>query len=916
MDQHTALSLALSPSGKIHFSNSSQEYLSLGAAKVLQQEFSKGYAYGVLYLGVVNFADSLPPSFAFWQRFSRLFITRICHLSRDNIPDFTNVPLPQTDELQAIIRGAPFMVGVEYLNLEVLGDLWQKLITTLASEIQNYDGNLQNYLSAHNSSFNLIGRVCFHLAENKSEANLPFAFLATYTDSLQQTSGVRHLPLGNALKEYAGAKKREALLTLLLPVQKAASQSKFISNLVETRDIFHPLAWSSQEAYQFLHAIPAIESSGVVVRVPNWWSANKPSRPKVSISIGQNKTKAVGMDALLDFSMTVALSNGERLTQAELEQLLNSQDNLVKIKGQWVEIDQQKLAEVLKHWQSVQKEVDQHGLTFAAGLRLLAGIPSGSSTSEEIIVDTAEWSTVTAGNWLLKTLKQLRNPGDAVEQHLEKILNKYLNAVLRPYQVAGVKWLWLLYNLKLGGCLADDMGLGKTIQVLTLLLLIKYCKASSFPHLLVVPASLLSNWQEEILRFTPSINFLVIHSSVTSTKDLDNSEIKKYDLIITTYGFAQRLAWLKTKRWDLVVLDEAQTIKNPQTKQTRAVKALKSNVRFILSGTPIENRLLDLWSLFDFTAPGLLGTGQAFLQYGKKLDEKISTFANRSKEVDFLAAIRSLVSPYILRRLKNDKSIIADLPDKTELKGYCSLTKHQVGLYQKAVEELAQNLRKGSEIDGIKRRGLILSYILRFKQICNHPSQLLGHGAYDYKESGKFLRLKELCEEIAAKQEKVLIFTQFREIIPSIADFLAIVFDSPGLIMHGATAVKKRAKFVEAFQQEEGPPFFVLSLKAGGTGLNLTRAAHVVHFDRWWNPAVENQATDRAYRIGQKKNVLVHKFICRGTIEEKIDNLIESKKDLSNEILSGGAETLLTEMSNEELMRVVSLDVNQALAGE
>ena len=914
MDQHITLSLALSPSGKIHLdSNNSQEFLALESAKVLQQEFSKGYAYGLLYLGVVNFVNALPPSFAFWQGFARLFIARVCHLSGANIRDFANISLPQTDELQTIIQRAPFMVGVEYLNVEVLGNLWQKLITALANEIQNYGGNLQNYLSAHNSSYNLIGRVCFHLAENKSDLNLPFAFLATYTDSLQQTAGVRHLPLGNALKEYAGEKKREALLALLLPVQKAASQSKFISNLVETRDVFHPLAWSPQEAYQFLHAIPVIESSGVVVRVPNWWNANKPSRPKVSISIGQNKTKAVGMDALLDFNMTVALSNGERLTQAELKQLLNSQENLVKIKGQWVEIDQQKLTEVLKHWQTVQKDVDQRGLTFAEGLRLLAGISQGSSTSEEMVVDTAEWSAVTAGDWLLETLKQLRSPDDADEQQLKKVLNKYLNAVLRPYQVAGVKWLWLLYNLQLGGCLADDMGLGKTIQILTLLLLIKYGKAKSRPHLLVVPASLLSNWQEEILRFTPSISFLVIHSSVTSTKDLHNSqsEIKKYDLIITTYGFAQRLAWLKTVDWDLVVLDEAQTIKNPQTKQTRAVKALKSDVRFILSGTPIENRLLDLWSLFDFTAPGLLGTSRAFLQYGKK-----TAAANRKQEVDFLAAIRSLVRPYILRRLKSDKSIIADLPDKTELKGYCSLTKHQVGLYQKAVEELAKNLRQESEVDGIKRRGLILSYILRFKQICNHPSQLLGHGAYDFKESGKFLRLKELCEEIAAKQEKVLIFTQFREIIPSIADFLAVIFGCPGLIMHGATAVKKRAKFVEAFQQEEGPPFFVLSIKAGGTGLNLTRAAHVVHFDRWWNPAVENQATDRAYRIGQKKNVLVHKFICRGTIEEKIDNLIESKKDLSNEILSGGAETLLTEMSNEELMRVVSLDVKQALAGE
>ena len=282
-----------------------------------------------------------------------------------------------------------------------------------------------------------------------------------------------------------------------------------------------------------------------------------------------------------------------------------------------------------------------------------------------------------------------------------------------------------------------------------------------------------------------------------------------------------------------------------------------------------------------------------------------------------MTAIRSLVKPYILRRLKSDKTIIADLPDKTELKAFCVLTKPQIGLYQKAVAELAQSLEEMTlDGDGMKRRGLVLSYILRFKQICNHPDQLLGHGKYEHNISGKFLRLKELCEEIAAKQEKVLVFTQFKEIIPAIEDFLTTLFGRPGLVLHGSIPVKQRAKLVDAFQQEHGPPFFILSLKAGGSGLNLTGASHVIHFDRWWNPAVENQATDRAYRIGQKKNVLVHKFICRGTIEEKIDTMIDSKKELSNEGLTGGTETLLTEMSNEDLMRIVSLDVNRALEDE
>jgi non-specific serine/threonine protein kinase len=459
------------------------------------------------------------------------------------------------------------------------------------------------------------------------------------------------------------------------------------------------------------------------------------------------------------------------------------------------------------------------------------------------------------------------------------------------------------------------MGLGKTVQILSLLLLIKHQKQSSqtqtFPHLLVLPTSLMSNWQTEIDRFSPSLNIWVVHSSATSQAERelqDKSTLKGIDLVITTYAMIHRIPWIKDLAWDLVILDEAQAIKNPATKQARAIKQLKSQVRLAVTGTPIENRLLDLWSLFDFTAPGLLGDAKTFANYGK---EKLKKEGSTVSQGHFFASIRKLVSPYILRRLKTDKSIISDLPDKTELSAFCALTKAQVGLYQQAVDELSTQLRETT--DGIKRRGLVLSYILRFKQICNHPSQWMGHGEYQAELSGKFLRLKELCETIAEKQEKVLIFTQFREIIPALEQFLTELFGRPGLYLHGEVSVKERAKRVQAFQEEQGPPFFILSLKAGGTGLNLTSANHVIHFDRWWNPAIENQATDRAYRIGQKKNVLVHKFICRGTIEEKIDDLIHSKKSLSKEIMGAEAEVSLTELSDHELMSMIKLDIHRAM---
>jgi SNF2 family DNA or RNA helicase len=472
-----------------------------------------------------------------------------------------------------------------------------------------------------------------------------------------------------------------------------------------------------------------------------------------------------------------------------------------------------------------------------------------------------------------------------------------LKTSLRPYQEIGLAWLRLLSSLGLGACLADDMGLGKTIQVLALLLDLQRRAGN---HLLVVPASLIANWQAEIARFAPSLSVIIAHPSVEDPSAITPERVSEVDLVITTYGTVARVAWLQERGWDTVILDEAQAIKNPGAKQTRAIKALRARVRLALTGTPVENRLGDLWSIFDFLNPGLLGTAKIFGSFTKRL----------AASGDY-SPLRSLVRPYILRRLKTDRSVIADLPDKTEVPAYCSLTKIQAALYQDAVDALKQQL---STVTGIQRRGLILAFLMRFKQICNHPSHWLGDGQWAPAASGKLARLGEICESIAAKQEKVLVFSQFREITEPLAAHLQTVFQRGGLVLHGETPIKQRQKLVDRFQTDDELPFFVLSVKAGGTGLNLTAASHVIHFDRWWNPAVENQATDRAYRIGQKRNVLVHKLICRGTIEERIDEMIEAKKGLSREVLDGGGEALLTEMGDAELIRLVSLDIHRALA--
>ena len=441
--------------------------------------------------------------------------------------------------------------------------------------------------------------------------------------------------------------------------------------------------------------------------------------------------------------------------------------------------------------------------------------------------------------------------------------------------------------------------------MLSLLLVLKDQRdGKGEPSLLVAPASLLANWASEIERFAPSLRTLIAHPSALPAADLkamEKERLQNTDLVITSYGTLLRIPWILDTCWHLVILDEAQAIKNPASKQTRGAKSLQARGKFALTGTPIENRLGDLWSIFDFINPGLLGSAKEFSTLVKNLEGRAH---------NPYGPLRELVRPYILRRLKTDRAVIADLPDKTEIKAFCHLSRKQAVFYQQAVKELAKQLE---ETEGIQRKGLILSFLMRFKQICNHPSQWLGDAAWAEEDSGKWARLRDIAEVIAAKQEKVLVFTQFREVTAPLADFLGSIFGRPGLVLHGETEVKRRAELVRRFQEDEAMGFFVLSLKAGGAGLNLTAASHVVHFDRWWNPAVENQATDRAFRIGQTKNVLVHKFVCRGTVEEKIDQLLESKKKLSTDLLEGGGELLLTEMKDDELLKVVGLDLNAAL---
>ncbi len=841
----------------------------------------------------------------YWQAFAQRYLTSLCHVPEST--ESLTIEPPGSTELDQLVQTAPPMVGGEYLSREVLSAIWGGLHDWVVGAVEAA-GGLRAFLAEHAPQWHQVGLVCFHLAENKQDRDYPFAFLATYATGFGTGGRLKHLPLRRALEQYAGTANKPALIKLLTPVDEAAKACEWVKQLVDSGQVYQPLAWSAKQAYMFLQSVPVLEEAGLAVRVPDWWKRRP--RPQVAVTIGEQKPSRFGTDALLDFDAHVALGE-DRLSEAELNALLNEGNDagLVFIRGQWVEVDRDKLEQALDHWRNVERQAKDGQVTFVEGMRMLAGASADLHEDADAQTDRT-WVHVEAGEALRETLSQLRQPDGTIKG---EVIDKGagVRATLRPYQRDGVRWMHMLGELGLGACLADDMGLGKTLQVLTLEGLDRRANRSKHrrPSLLVVPASLLGNWHQEARRFTPKLKLKFLHPAMMPREELQTiaenpaDRLAPYDLAVTTYAMLPRQDWLTQVQWKRLILDEAQAIKNAGTRQARAVKKLSADARIALTGTPIENRLGDLWSLFDFLNPGLLGSAKLFKSFVKQLE---------SRDEDHYGPLRRLVAPYILRRLKTDRSIIADLPEKTETDRFCSLTKVQVKLYEQSVRAMEKAL---ADVDSdMARRGLVLQTLMRLKQVCNHPSQLTGDGEYQPEASGKFQRLGELCEELASRQEKVLIFTQFREIIDPLVEYLSGIFGRPGATLHGGTSVKQRRRIVEQFQAEDGPPFFILSLKAGGTGLNLTAASHVVHFDRWWNPAVENQATDRAFRIGQQRNVLVHKFITTGTVEQRIDELIADKRELAEQLLGGdGGEVKLTELPDDQIMQLVRLDVAQAM---
>ena len=804
-------------------------------------------------------------------RLAEMFIEELSSTAGIELSREKTILAPSDDTIEILLGSVPFAIGAEYINKAWIKRQYKRFLNIFRNEISDYDGKVSLYFADKSSKLHIPERVFFHLVEN-TDGEFPFAFLATYATKTD-TGAIRHVPLQYALTEYKGDKSK--ILDLISCLNKAAEVSPLIAELMDSGELFHPLGLTSDEAYHFLLDTAAFEEIGIRCRIPNWWK-KRYSNTAVTVKVGDKKPALLGIDSVLSVvpSLTVG---GEALTENEIMQLLQQAEGLAFIKGRWIEINHDRLKHLLEILES-----HSGSLSLLEALRIDIKNSSNDEYDNDVIV--------TNGKWLNDFLKSLREPS-----HFKKAqLPESFKGELRPYQTKGFNWLVQMNALGFGACLADDMGLGKTIQILAFLEHLRLKKESS-RVLLIVPASLLGNWRIEAARFAPDMSIDILYGK-KADKLSEQFESSDSFLTVTTYRMVQSVAALDDVTWDCIILDEAQAIKNPGTKQTKQIKLLKGKMKIALTGTPIENELFNLWSVFDFLNKGLLGSSEEFRSFCHRLEDRPEGYAK----------LKSMISPFMLRRVKTDKRIISDLPEKLEQSDHIELSKKQTVLYRKLLAQTEEQLLAST---GIQRKGLILSLLLHLKQICNHPDQYLGQEEFNPAQSGKFQMLGEICETIYEKRERVLVFTQFKELTGYLDNYLAELFHCKGGVIHGGVNAAERTELVSRFQSDEYMPYMVLSVRAGGTGLNLTKANHVIHFDRWWNPAVENQATDRAFRIGQDKNVMVHKFICSGTVEEKIDQLISSKKELAENVIGTGGESMITEMSNEELLSLLRLEV-------
>lgn len=809
--------------------------------------------------------------------------------SKGSLPADEPKELP-ADRLEAIAARIREKTGEEEFKSANLRILWRDLDRNFKAELEKVRGSVTRFFEERAPKWNEIGRLCINIAEAPADAELPFALMWSYIRGLSENGEPEHRPLREALSEFGTSAQYLQLLGLLSAVHEASVRNPWIAESKKSGGVFGVELLGAKQAYDLLTSEPQLNGLGISIRTPANWKGLSLIRPSLTAVIGQNEASYLTADTLLDFDLAVTLG-GDRLTEAEVASLLTSTEELKFLRGHWVTVDQENIERITRQLEKVKQA--SSGITLPEATRLLAGMDTEEHKQERV------WEGVEAGPGLMKLLDDLRHP-----ERLKKLkAPEGFKGTLRPYQKLGVQWLHFMTNLGLGACLADDMGLGKTVQLITLILALKEepKKGGRNPHIVIAPASVLTNWEKELERFGPSLKFKVLHSAGAADFTRSGSaekDLKGLDLVVTTYGMLLELQSLRNAEWDLVILDEAQAIKNPRTQQAKAAKLLKARARIILTGTPVENHSTDLWSLFDFLNPGLLGSQRQF-----------HSFYKRCASQGDLSPLRILVKPYILRRLKTDPEIGKYLPQKNEKDPiYCRLTPTQALLYQQQRDALATELKESS---GMQRRGIVLKYIMRFRQICNAPEHWQGAKRWRSENSGKLKELLKVAESCNSSNRKMLVFTAFAEAVRPLAAQLEQVFGTRGEILDGSIPTAARAKIWTHFQEDPKVKFFVLTIGTGGAGLNLSAASVVVHYDRWWNPAKESQATDRAHRFGQKNDVDVYRLISKGTIEERMHELISSKQALFEELFEVDDPIRITEMSNEEILALVSLDLGQ-----
>lgn len=875
----TALTLTLRDDGFLELAPRSR-------APRLADAFASGVGEGLLDMLRHDLPVAAPSALVFLREKARQTAAAWLRNARAGHGEVES-SLPSPEETAGWLDAMPPLLGAA-VRATALRAWMADLLAALPHRAAREGKDAMTWLSELGDGWSQLGRLCFHLAENGNDSNgtRPFAFLATFIHQIGADDKPRHMPLGLALRAYEN--DREGLLALLTPLRNAAARAPFLAQLIDGGSIYRPLAWSARETYMFLQCAPVLEEVGIDLRMVDLWQ-KQPPRIQLEITAeaenGGGKPSPLGLHTLLHFSAAVAMG-AHHLSDEEIRELMEGEDGLVRFRGRWVQIDREQLRRLMEEWQQALR-MHAGGIPLLAGLRYLLGgrgdaLPRLPAAREGVVLRLGE-----------KTGDALRRVG---KETPPLRLPHALDGCLRPYQRDGARFLLGVTEARFGACLADDMGLGKTVQVIAWLAHLHAAEQlRDRAALIVAPASLLANWREELARFAPQLTCCTLHPEALDARDRrllshhPASLLGGCHVALTTYGIVTRTPGLAAVRLPALVLDEAQAVKNAASQRSEAVRFLQADRRVALSGTPLENSARELWSLFDFLNPGLLGTPREFNSF---LDGLASNYE----------PLRRLIRPFMLRRMKNDPALTPELPAKTESVCYCLLTPEQAALYRREVEALRAVIH---EPDPATRLALVLPALSRLKQICNHPAQYLGTGYFDPNASGKMRRLIHLGRQIADEGSCVLVFTQYRSMMEPLHDLLTGIFGSPGLTLHGGTPLNERREAVARFQAPGGPRFLILSLKAAGTGLNLTRATHVVHFDRWWNPAVENQASDRAYRIGQKWPVWVHPFVCRGTLEENIHHMLAAKRKLAGQLLEQGVEKHLLALPPDALLTLV-----------